>query len=803
MAIFNPQIPDTNDPNWLGWSKSISQPEGDKSTGLAISTAAEGFGDALKLADNSMKSIIEDEIYDKAKAVQSDYQQRLANADESIRNARLNPVTNANGMPTPATGMINADNASILNTNLGNPPLPGGLGGLPVQIDTLGAARANGKLSETDYYARLDTLAKDFRSRYPGYKEYVDSTFQKATGVDPANKYIQSVLGDINSFATNANAARTKMETELAKPEVLGSPEGRAALAAYRAGQITDMPSLLSQLQPMYARNYQFEQNQKAATAHDTDLKLKKVQYDQGANAWAADITAKSITNITLGPNKENRQRIEDYLVQHAAGTGKPLSDPEWFDVAQIMKAERANAYTAIIKQLSASGPIDPKTGQPTPSYVQLNGMEAAKTIANAHMAWFDIHLDSITDKNLGTMHTSSLALEAQSNYKARQLIGQVPILGLVKVSNVLGGPNFAASAAITGIINGLDPVSKTILSNAYLGLKVQPGLNVYRDMPTPDGETFTTRKILETTNAPANPNDPNPPPPTTPAANAAAIKMAPAMVLDKEQPDIVKVNAAKGIFGKGYLDLIKGSDNKLKAFQDATSTDMIKEVKRVSPNEVWPQMKSWAAKEFSSQLFRPEVQVLNTIPDSKDMHITWDDERHEFGLDIGPFKNVHQMEPSKYEMVIRGTSLNTIGVPGSAILQRATSAINHINSGLRPIAEMYKADNLDPNTFLPGLLQSSGIQPNTLPAKMFDPFKARALQYNEENAPPSGALDQFVKNPFQGLPTPRGLENNAPAALPAPSRGTPAGRPKKGEAWRNFQDNIDESFNGRFNGIQ
>lgn len=798
MSIFNPTVPDTQDPNWLGWSKSITQPEGNKSTALAIGAVSEGVGDALKLADTSMKSIIEDEIYDKAKSQQTDYNNRLAAADDAVRNARLNPSAspNASGVASNTGAALQGDQ-NILNTSTST-PIPSDLKSLPEVSEMLGAARANGRISPTDYAARLDMLAKDFRSRYPGYKEYIDETFKKVTGVDPANKYMESVLGDLNSFATNQNAVMTKIDTELAKPEVLGSPEGRAALAARRAGKITDMPTLLAMIQPAYQRKYQYEENQRVTTDVENDQKLKAIRYDQAANGYAAGYVRSSISQIVLGPN---RQKLEDYLEAHKPGSGAPLSDPEWANLGQVMNAERTTAYNSIINQLSMPGPIDPKTGKPSLSFVDQRGMEAAKALTNNHMAWYDNQLSAITSKDLGLMHTSATALESQTNWAARELVGKVPLLGLVKVGNTLGGPQFAASAAITGIVNGLDPVSKTTLSNSYLMLKVQPGLRVYKDMPAPNGQVFTTRDILEKTNTPPNPNDPSPPPPTSPAANKAATQLAPAMVLDPKQPDEVKINAAKGIYSKGYLDLIKGSDKKLEAYLGAYSSDMIKEVKRLSPNDVWPMMKRQGAKEFSSQLFQGEVEVLNSIPDNKDMHITWDDKNHEFGLDVGNHKNVHLMDYAGVEQAVRGTSMIDRGNPAIAIVQRAGAAINRINMGLKPIAEMYKADGRDPNEFLPGLLKAADIKPNTLPAKMIDPFRVRALQYNEENAPSSGALDEFVKNPFQGVPTPRPLETNAPASLSAAPRGTPAATvPKKTRNQTNYGVD-EESFNSRFNG--
>lgn len=804
MAIFNPTVPDTQDPNWLGWSKSITQPEGNKSTALAIGAVGEGLGDALKLADTSMKSIIEDDIYDKAKAEQSNYQQRLASADETIRNARLNPVAAGPNAASSAanTGAALQGDQNILNTPT-SPQVPNALQNLPVQVDTLGAARANGKLSETDYYARLDTMAKDFRSKYPGYKEFIDSTMQKVTGVDSANKYIQSVLGDINTFATNTNAERSKVITELQKPEVAGSPEGQRALALFNAGKLNTVGQAMAIVAPAYQRKYEHDTKLRAVAEFEGDEKVKSNWYSQVATDAAFKHVQAAIPAMILG-DKPQQQSLQDYIIAHGPGSGKELPETQWIDLGRAIDANKSVAYNTLWK--SFNEPIvDPKTGQTKPSIVQQLGKPKVDEIISGQLKWYDDQHALITDKDLGSMHYSARMLEASTNNVARRLVGNNPYFAVAKIATAVGGVNFVNSATFGTIISQVDAPDKDALLAAGTSMAIQTGLRVYNGLPAPDGKVTTLGSITTTANTPPNPNDPQGPS-VTPKFNKAIPELAVKMFTDPKQNDDVKTGYARAMFdpqNKGYLGLIKGMDNKYSTYQKMSTPDVQKEIYRLGQSDpkLWEMYKGWLNNEFSNQLMNNEVRTINSLPDSPSIKLTWNDEAHQFGLDVGNHTNVHLMSPNKFSEVIRGTSLGNVGVPGESIVQRAAQAVNRLNTGLSPIIETYKKDNKPIESSVLELLKGAHIEGGAIPSKLLDPFRTRALQYNEENAPSSGALDEFVKNPFQGVPTPRPLENNAPASLSgAPRPLSAATVPKKTRNQTNYGVD-EESFNSRFNG--
>lgn len=66
-------------------------------------------------------------------------------------------------------------------------------------VGNLQIAKGQGQISEAYYQMRLDTISRDLRSRYPGYREHIDNVMHDLTGVTPANKVIQDLFHSANS----------------------------------------------------------------------------------------------------------------------------------------------------------------------------------------------------------------------------------------------------------------------------------------------------------------------------------------------------------------------------------------------------------------------------------------------------------------------------------------------------------------------------------------------------------------------------------------------------------------------------
>lgn len=216
MAPFNPDIPKEQSKAYFGLSKGIEQPKFQagavaptgEAAGAAMKSLGQMFQGGVSAADDVVKSMISEDVRQSAEAQRDKYTEELDVANRAVRS---NPQLAAND--TPANTPSGEPKESLAATTTAElKDVPRDLKNFPQAVAQLHAARGTGKISETDYDARLTSMVKDIRSKYPmGYYDYIDRQVQQITGKIPANAYIQSVMGDINSFIANANQARNHL----------------------------------------------------------------------------------------------------------------------------------------------------------------------------------------------------------------------------------------------------------------------------------------------------------------------------------------------------------------------------------------------------------------------------------------------------------------------------------------------------------------------------------------------------------------------------------------------------------------
>src|SRR5258708_10744350 len=199
MASLDIQPPQVNPPDWTRVSRHIQEPEhitkADASTGIALSTLGTGIEEAAKLYDTSEKSYLKDKVTTGVDKLRDDY----SNAYLNIRNQQQGLIP-----PQPQT-LAQVD----------TPPVPGGLKSGLDRATQLGIAQAQnmGHVNDTLYTMNLNSLAKQLRAQYPGYKDYIDQQIQSVSGVDPANAVMRNLLEDINRNASNAKSEHDKVTT--------------------------------------------------------------------------------------------------------------------------------------------------------------------------------------------------------------------------------------------------------------------------------------------------------------------------------------------------------------------------------------------------------------------------------------------------------------------------------------------------------------------------------------------------------------------------------------------------------------
>lgn len=92
--------------------------------------------------------------------------------------------------------------------------IPPELGPGADKMSRMQQARAQGKLTDSQYWAQLTADVKDLRAQYPGYNDQIDSIVSNITGGTPANK-LRDALDMYNlraSYAAKDTADRLDQE---------------------------------------------------------------------------------------------------------------------------------------------------------------------------------------------------------------------------------------------------------------------------------------------------------------------------------------------------------------------------------------------------------------------------------------------------------------------------------------------------------------------------------------------------------------------------------------------------------------
>lgn len=223
MVAFNQDPAEINPNEYLKYSKPITQPEADKSAGIAFTGIGNAIEEGVSLADSTVKSVIKSDAYSRIDPIRDNFNTTLASVSAEVNNK------STSGQPE-------------LVPEGDTPSAPSGVTRGIGRIAQIQAGADGGKATETQYFKDLNTVAKDLRTQYPGYRDYVDQEISKITGVNPANAMISSQLADINRAVTKNQSEQEKWQTFIkAHSDVAGDknyPGASAMFDAYTAGKV-------------------------------------------------------------------------------------------------------------------------------------------------------------------------------------------------------------------------------------------------------------------------------------------------------------------------------------------------------------------------------------------------------------------------------------------------------------------------------------------------------------------------------------------------------------------------------------
>jgi len=792
MVAFNPDVPDQRDPNYLRYSQPISQPEGDKSAiysgesakyagqvsqhlgeaaqyaGKAAEFAGQGLGDlfkgigdvftsGIKAADQFVKKNIDQDVYSAVDAQRNEYTAQLERTsspdssgqviDQGTMPAFVRPGTKPPGPAMDLTG-----------SNAGNVPqsIDKGLS----RIDTLVAARANDKMTETMYIGQLDSIAKELRARYPGYREYIDQKISESTGMIPANAYIKSLIQDINAASASTKSEYDKAFAAIAKEVEKGTPNSRAYMDRLRA--TGDVSGTFDFIEKVNAQNYywdnrkRFYENNKLGR---DDLKASAaVDLDQ----LAPQIIDSHINGILArtGIGTGSIKTFEDLVQNHIQGTGPRLDTPTMQQLGTIMQSQSIDLQNAIRAEAIKNG-----------MYQRIGAEDAEKQIT-AHVARWNQMAKFIYDDKMGPAaliknQNGAIVEDLHNNVLTNKDIG--PYARFAEMAEKIG-PNYSQKFFTNSVISE-SALSKKV-DGFVKGIASQMATQAERPQELiRDGKPITFKdgiqKLADTGNG------------TQTATNAVLKNFN--WFYNPQVEDSVKRGYAMAAFdpaNRGMLQLIqkdykdprtnKPVKGQIDVFENFTNPEVTKEITRLGKSS--PQLvknyRDWADNEFQNVLFRQDLATLRDIQLNPGMSISFNSDTGQFALNktrtpkFDPNNNI----PSRSPDVV------------AARMEIAGDTINRLNRGLASMKNINDATGEDNNAYVTRLLTSHGVDVRNvggmrIPEQMLNSvIHSQKSNFGPEENAQRGSLSEFLRAPAGNLPT---RTQNAPAASVTRSRGT------------------------------
>lgn len=675
MPTFNPQAPGINPENYIGWSKPQSVIPVDRSGGISnVGTAISGV---TSLADQIVKETIHNDVTKGVDQARDQYTGQLESTANQlgIPNAGLGSTTNPSAHPNgqPMEILPTGDQQNI------PPAVANGLsriGSLQNGINN----GVGGKVNDTLYSAQITSIAKQLRSQYPGYRDYIDAEVSKMSGMPVANAYYKNLQQDLNTALTNQKALLEKPINQLASAASQGVHLGAVtASQIYQGvleGRITPMQGL-QWLNGAQSANYDFKQREAARNDFKGSREILQITSSDDANAEAAAIASSTFNAIKLSTGQTMGQ-----LVDSARRGTLSLSDSDAQKAGQVVQAQKDAYIQAVLSKWQQSGQVK-----------QLGGTEAAMKIIQQNAVQFNNVLDAIYKKDTGlaTFHleqNSAMNADAKNGLLSSGELGQAA-LNMKALTDQLG-PNWATTASGSALIaNNIDAKYSTFasrqaaraLSGNAADIRFPPSFSHDIDVGQAKGVPVQSgyyKSMADLVNG----------------------------ITDKQVTDPIKKNLANYFFAPANLGALEklqrdsgsgrgqivGADS---AFMNMTAPAVTKEMVRLGQQtpQVFTNYRNWAQDSFNT-LTRDDIATLNQVQQSG-VQIKFNPQTHQFGLIAGPS--------------ISGTE--SAGAFSPSMLGNARQAINRLNMRLYNLARVEEASGGDVNEFLLNTLEQNGFK--------------------------------------------------------------------------------------------
>lgn len=689
MANFNPDIPNKNDPSYLHYSHPIGDVEGDKSMGVALSGAANLLKLGVEGADTTIKSSITNDLYSQIDQQREKYTQGLeVNAgvpgQERVGNP-LNVLPEDKEAPIPqavqqaAKSAENVQNASVLGAD-----------------------------APSIYYeGRLDMIAKDVRSKWPGYREFIDQKVSQITGGTPANEYIKKIEHALKTSASgHGDTMKSDLATIMHHADNIGeNPEagipGAAEMYKKRQAGLIGGAEVAKWISDGYATKRILTTKTQEANMDTLDRDGQKRTATEGLRRFGADLINNDTVTLMNG-DKTNLAELNKKLTDMQTGK-TPMNDQFAREAVQVMNAREAALTASFYKGAYQRDKDNPNVK----SLGEIIGDDnVVKQMFSDLMTPHKENKQLLADDKVGlAMHNAKLNIamlddqfafltrnpsvpEAQRMYNVNmglhQKFGGPTYVELY--SEMLKDPAITSDTIKAAAVDGFNRVilpgaQGRLTATQFIQNQKAGGVGI-----PPDGTNHTIRSAGET--------------------HIYDHTMAlPDLLTRADVPDAKKSQLVKGFYGYGNEGLLKefgpdrrdakgnfipGAETMFLRLTSEDKTKAIFDLAKKGDNQAWYDYKG-AAEHWHRELFGQKIIDLNEISKDARVKLSFNDKSNSINIDS----------------ITTGDAKIDAGA-FQVIKDRYVNNIAYVNRAFSSMANIAKAEGQNPTAYI--MKESRGL---------------------------------------------------------------------------------------------
>jgi hypothetical protein len=650
VAAFNPEVQPTQDPNYIGWSKPIEQPQPNKALGSLLDSSGDIFDTAVNLADTSIKHNVEDQAH-------------------TAIDAESNQFTAALQGTARQLGLLGDKPASVPNA------VSSGID----NINSLSQAKAAKNLPQIYYDGRIMSITKDLRSQYPGYRDYIDSKVSEITEKDPANPYRRALQQSINTSIEDAKSERNKIQTQLI--DNLGQPGMFSVYQGYMSGKV-DAMTAMAQVAKAKANTVNYENAVRQLTLSKLTREDQQDKAQTILSHQFAKDTGALFDNIQTGAGVNTPGAVQDQI---STGKGGFDSDEQAQDAGAHFMQNKGQFMAGLLKKATDSGLLDKAGGIDKIAPMIEN---IGKIYDQQGKAYFDADYGAAhANKNYVVAATSDTgaALLKDPTVGLKLRIDQAihPMLGDQAMGQLVGyGLNKSLPDEFQALMdrNGKTMLLSPSVRSQVYGEQYGPNMPVTLSQQLQHGEDNDAPKSFF----------------------KALLDFTPTFMKSKDIPDDAKKNILDNSFGSDSLNIlskVKPGQQRADVYTSLSTPAIVKEAHKAG-GETWNNYKNWSEVSFAKHVFGPELDSLEGLSHDPSIKISFNQEKNEFSV-----AQNSTLSPAMQKMVRSAVgSRSTYG--------QASASIQRINQGIRSLSNVAREEGTDVPTYLLRSLADAGYTP-------------------------------------------------------------------------------------------